>query len=330
MAEENNLPGKDVVIAAKMNRKENILGWIGVASTLIIAGFWAYWGANENFHEGWYSTSIADNLILFITQYLLFTFSFILLAFIALKWKWPGLLLHFAAGVFCMFFFSGAIFSAVGLLIVVPLAILGLIYFYGDPKPKKLAYCLVLAVPMAIILAISIPQGIKVSQRTNDSDFGMRIVEGNGVTLAWAPEGPGWPDRGISWEEANNICRYLSEDGTRIMDTEQNIWRLPTVEEAVRSMTLHNENAGGVLFTDKMKAKYRIVPDKETPIWKPNSKVIYYWTSETTRNNTERAYIIVYHGDVFDKRKTDHPDYLSFRAVKKHRIVSSGQFEAAD
>jgi len=103
-----------------------------------------------------------------------------------------------------------------------------------------------------------------------------------------------------------------------IMDTEQNIWRLPTVDEAVRSMTLHNENAGGVLYPDNMKAKYKMRPDKETPIWNPNSKVIYYWTSQTNNDKINRAYIIVYHGGVFDRRKTDHQDYLSFRAVKLH------------
>ncbi len=299
-----------------MNKKKNILGWAGVVLTVIIAGFWAYWGANENFHEGWYSTSIWENLFMLIFQYLLFTIIFILLAIFALKWKWLGLFLHIAIGVFCIFFFSGANFSVVGMLIVIPLIILGLIYFYGDPKPKKWAYRLILLIPLSIILIISIPQVMKVSHRMNDHDFGMRIIEGNGVTLAWAPKGPGWPDRGVSWEEADNICRYLSEDGTKIMDKEQNIWRLPTVDEAVRSMTLHNENAGGVLYPDNMEADYKIPPDKETPVWNPDSKVIYYWTSETDPNNIQRAYIIVYHGGVFKKMKTDHQDYLSFRAVK--------------
>ncbi len=300
-----------------MDRKKNLLGWIGVILTIIIASVWAYWGAIENFHEGWYSASIWENLFMLIAQYLLFTIIFIVLALFSLKWKKFGLLLHIALAAFCAYFFSGASFSVVGILIVIPIILLGLIYFYGDPKPKKWAYRLILLIPLTIILIISVPQGIKISQRVNDHDFGIRIVEGNGVTLAWAPRGPGWPDKGVSWDEANNICKYLSEDGTKIMDTQQNIWRLPTVDEAVRSMTLHNENASGVLNSDHMNAEYIITPDKETPIWDPNSKVIYYWTAETTRDNTERAYIIVYHGGVFSKMKTDHQAYLSFRAVKE-------------
>lgn len=300
-----------------MCNRRNILGWVGVALSVVIASLWAYWGANENFHEGWYSTSLWENLFMFITQYLLLSLLFMLLSFVSLTWKWPGLLLHIAIGIFLMIFLSGANFSVVGLLIVIPLAILGLIYFYGDPKPKKWTYRLILLIPLTIVLIISIPLAIKVSHRMNDHDFGIRTVEGNGVTLAWAPKGPGWPDKGVSWEEAVNICKYLSEDGTGIMDTKQNIWRLPTVDEAVRSMTLHNKNAGGVLNSDNMEAEYKIPPDKETPIWNPNSKVIYYWTSETPHDSMERAYIIVYHGGVFNKTKTDHQDYLSFRAVKE-------------
>ncbi|MDD2620798.1 MAG: DUF1566 domain-containing protein [Syntrophomonadaceae bacterium] len=171
-------------------------------------------------------------------------------------------------------------------------------------------------VPLIIVLAISIPQGIKVSNRINDGDLGIRIVEGNEVTLAWAPRGPGWPDRGLSWEEAQNICKHLSEDGLKVMETEQNIWRLPTIDEAVRSMMLHGENAGGVWYAEKEKADYEKTPDKESPLWDVHSKVIYYWTADTSAQDKKQAYIIVYDGGVYDKRKIDHYSYLSFRAVK--------------
>ena len=70
--------------------------------------------------------------------------------------------------------------------------------------------------------------------RTNDGNFGARIVEGNGVTLVWAPEGPGWPREEIEWDEAVCRCRHLTADGLRLADEPQNIWRLPTADEAVR------------------------------------------------------------------------------------------------
>jgi len=107
-------------------------------------------------------------------QYLLFTIIFVSLAVIILKWKKIGLILHFIVAAVSVWFFSGASFSVIGLMIVIPIIALGLVYYYGEPKPKKWTYRLL----------ISIPQGIKVSQRINDNDFGERIVQGNGVTLA--------------------------------------------------------------------------------------------------------------------------------------------------
>ncbi len=293
------------------------IGWVGVFVTLIFSSIWAYWGAFENFHEGWYSTSIWENLFMLIFQYLLFTLIFVLLALIALKRKRCGLWLHLALGGFCIWFFSGASFSVLGLLIVLPIAVHGLLYYFGEPKPQKWAYRLLIGVPLVIILAISIPQGINVSQRINDNDFGIRIVEGNGVTLVWAPRGPGWPDKGTTWDEAQHFCRYLSADGTTLMEEEQNIWRLPTVDEAVRSMMLHGENADGVWYPEEGRAVYGRTPDKETPLWDIHSKVIYYWTSETANEDERRAYIIVYHGGVFAKMKINGASNLSFRAVKE-------------
>jgi len=297
--------------------KKNIIGWIGVFITVIFSSVWAYWGAYENFHEGWYATSIWENLFMFLFQYMVFTILFVSLALTILKWKKTGFLLHLILGGFCIWFFSGASFNVLGLLIIIPFAVLGLLYYLGEPEPKKWAYRLIISIPLVIILAISIPQGIKVSQRINDNDFSMRIVEGNGVTLAWAPRGPGWPDKGTSWEEAQDICKYLSQDGTTVMEEEQNIWRLPTVDEAVRSMMIHGENAGGVWYPVEERAVYGRTPDKETPLWDVHSKVIYYWTLESSAKDEQQAYIILYHGSIFDKRKINHQNYLSFRAVKE-------------
>lgn len=300
-----------------MRRKKTILGWIGVVITLLISGFWSYWGTFENFHEGWYLPSFWENMSLFFVQYMSFTIIFVVLAIVALKWKKLGLILHLILGAVSYWFFSGANFTVRGLLIVIPFVILGLIYYYGDPHPKKWANRLIIIIPLIIVLAISIPQGIKVSKRISDGDLGIKIVSGKGVTLAWAPRGPGWPDDGRSWEAAQEICKFLSEDGMTIMETEQNIWRLPTVDEAVRSMMLHGENSGGIWQAIEEKATYEQRPDKESPLWDVHAKTIYYWTNDTVIEDEERAYIIVYHGGVFKRKKTNQQDYLSFRAVKE-------------
>lgn len=304
---------------------KRILGWAGVSASLVFSSLWAYWGAMENFHEGWYSASISENLFMLVFQYLLITIIFVLLAVIALRFKKIGLMLHGLVAAFCIWFFSGANILVLGPMIVVPIIGLGLMYFFGEPEPKKWAYRLIVAIPLIIILAISVPQAIKVSQRVNDGDFGIRIVEGQMFTLAWAPRGPGWPDAGTSWYEANEICRHLSEDGTTVMETEQNIWRLPTVEESVDAMMLHSQNSGGTWNAAEEKASYENAPDKETPLWDVHSKVIYYWTADTSPDDDQRAYIIVYHGEVFERVKTEGQGYLSFRAVKDVDRVNNRQ-----
>ena len=298
-----------------MGRAKTILGWIAVSITVLISSLWAYWGAIENFHEGWYS-NFWENMGMFLFQYLLFPIIFITLALVILKWKKAGLVLHVVVAAFSAWFFSGANFTVLGLLIVIPFIVLGLLYYFGEPSPRKWAYRLIIVIPLVIVLGISTGQLVKISQRIDDGNYNAVVVEGNGVTLMWAPRGPGWPDEGVSWEEASEICKYLSEDGTTIMQEEQNIWRLPTIDEAVRSMMLHGENAGGVWYAADERAVYDITPDKESPLWDVHSKVIYYWTSETDSKYENRAYIVVYHGGIYDKMKTISPAYLSFRAVK--------------
>ena len=100
-----------------------------------------------------------------IFQYWLFTWVFIALALVALKWRRIGLGLHVALAAFAVWFFSGASFDVLGLMIVLPILGLGLLYFFGQARPKKWAFRLVVGIPLLIILIASIPQGIRVAQR---------------------------------------------------------------------------------------------------------------------------------------------------------------------
>jgi hypothetical protein len=93
-----------------------------------------------------------------------------------------------------------------------------------------------------------------------------------------------------------------------------NIWRLPTVDEAVRSMARHGQNSGGVWNEETAKATYNTTPDKESPLWNVYSQVIYWWTA--TEVDEEHAYIIVYDGKVWPRAKKFGPAYLGYRCVK--------------
>ena len=301
-------------------KTKNRLGWTAVILTTIIAGIWALWGSVENFHEGWYFESFIRNIGLMFLQYLSLTMIFIILSSISLRLPRVGGSLFIGFGLYlCFFFFNRITFTTV-VMITIPFTILGLFYWFGRPRPRRLAYAVIIGVPLLIILVSSIPNAIRVSKRVNDGNFDARIVTGNGVTLVWAPEGPGWPEKGVTWYDAKEICSHLSEDGTTVTDSVLNIWRLLTVDEAVRSMARHGKNAGGVWNKTAKKAEYKITPDKETPLWNVHSMVIYWWTA--TEADSEKAYIVTYNGGVWPRLKTRCPGYLAFRAVKKLNKIS--------
>lgn len=88
-------------------------------------------------------------------------------------------------------------------------------------------------------------------------------------------------------------------DGLALADTPQDIWRLPTVEEAVRSMTRHGMNSGGSWDAAHKRPIYQRTPDKESPLWNTNTKVIYWWTA--TEISDREAYIVVYNGQVWPR-----------------------------
>lgn len=100
------------------------------------------------------------------------------------------------------------------------------------------------------------------------------------------------------------------------MQGEQNIWRFPSLDEAVRSMMLRGENAGGIWKPTLEKATYMMKPDKESPLWDTQSSIIYYWAADTSIKDPDQVYIITYYGGVFDKMKSNRQDYQSFWAVK--------------
>lgn len=299
-----------------LKRRQVILGWTAVSIVIFFSSIWAFWGIVENFHEGWYSTSLWENLAMLFIQYMSLTIIFVTLGLVALKWRKIGLGVFTTMAIFLSIFFFRGISFALGVMIVLPFIGLGLLFFFGrlPSKSMKRASLLIILIPLILTIISGIPGAVRVSQRIDDGNYGTRIVEGNGITLIFAPEGPGWPDSGVSWEEAMNISIYLAENGTKIMDTPQNVWRVPSVDELVRCQCLHGIPVGGVWNNVTKTTSYDRTPDKETPLWKVYSKVIYYWTS--TEVSETRAYYIVYNGVVYEREKIDDYPYLNFRAVK--------------
>jgi hypothetical protein len=284
-----------------------------VSLSTLITCFWAFWGIVENFHEGWYFESLLSNLGLMLVQYLSPMLLFMGMTLISIFWPRFGGGLHVVVALLAIWFFQ-AFSNAATFLIILPFIGLGLLYWIGRLEPRKVAATVAVGFPLLTLIIAGIGPALRVSQRLDDGNLQARSVHGNGVELVWAPDGPGWPREGTDWSEAQRACEHLSEDGSTIASTPQNIWRLPSVDEAVRSMARHGVNSGGVWDAGAAEAIYKTTPDKESPLWNIHSQVIYWWTA--TEIDEEEAYIIVYDGKVWPRSKDFGPAYLGFRCVK--------------
>jgi hypothetical protein len=311
-----------------------ILGWIAVVISTIVSSLWAFWGAFESFHEGWYFKSLAPNLLLTV-NYLALMLIFVVLSVIALRWPRAGGSLYQLFGIaFCIWILVTRKVLSLGVVlgwlpVILPILFLGMLFWAGRPTPVSLAYKISIILPLLVAVGLGIEPVTRIAGRIDDGNRGLRIVQGNGVKLIWAPEGPGWPNpdpsgriwvtqwRGPTWEEAQKVCRYLTADGKSIAGNPQDIWRLPTVEEVVRSMARHGTNCGGVWDPINARASYTTKPDKESPLWNPYSPVIYWWTS--SEQSSRRAYSIDFNGNIYGRNKESTLGSQGFRAVREPR-----------
>lgn len=303
--------------------KRQILGWLAVLISTSIASFWAFWGIVENFHEGWFHQSLALNIGLMFLQYLSPMIIFVSLTALAVAFPRLGSVLHALVAITLFLVLFDLNDRVAMLFVITPMCLLGVFYWYGRPQPRRAAFILVLGLPALTLVIFGIEPVGRIAGRVDDGNLQNRVVEGNGVRLVWAAEGSGWPREGLTWNEALTRCQYLSKDGTTLSETPQNVWRLPTVEEAVRSMARHGINSGGIWDVQTKSATYQVRPDKESPLWNPHSQVIYWWTA--TEVDDQRAYIIVYDGKVWPRTKSFAPAYLAYRCVRPEAQDSLAQ-----
>lgn len=291
-----------------------VVGWLAVALSTSIACFWAIWGIIENFHEGWFHESLLLNVGLLFVQYLSPMIIFASLTGLAIAFPRVGSFAHVLTGFLLLLFLFDLSDRVASLFVMLPMLLLGIAYWFGRPQPRRIAYLLAIGLPVLTMVVCGIQPAVRVAGRVDDANLQSRLVEGNGVRLVWAAEGIGWPREGVTWHEALRRCQHLSEDGMTLAESLQNVWRLPTVEEAVRSMSRHGINSGGVWDGQTKAVTYQVRPDKESPLWNVHSQVIYWWTA--TDIDEEKAYIIVYDGKVWPRRKRLATPYLAYRCVK--------------
>jgi hypothetical protein len=219
---------------------------------------------------------------------------------------------------------------------------------------RNLLFLLAIGLPLLLGLGLSVEPALRVAGRLDDGYRGTRRIQGSGVDLLWAPAGPGWvtTSAGPSWNELAlygvppvglagkeyglerrcrpgspegcattadvqeyNLCLYLDQAGTTLLAEPQRIWRLPTVEELVRSLVRHGESAGCLWSGRLGQADCRVLPDKETPFWDPTAPVVYYWAAD--ERDPDSAYYVVYYGGVWVDDKSSQMGSRGYRCVRQ-------------
>ncbi|MBK7091044.1 MAG: hypothetical protein IPH59_04895 [bacterium] len=326
--------------------KTHITGWIATILLTIITSFWTFWSFGELYYEAW------GLPLHMVVRYLIPFAVCITLTLICLMWPRIGGSLLIIVGVwFGIWWFqlqiSRGMTDPIGLLITfclsAALAIIGGMFWYDWKKSKNdesapethhnwfrrnLRWLIATGIPIGVALGATIGNAPILFMRQDDGIRTERLIEGNGVRLIWAPEGPGWAKGGegtgsnLAWNQialyglppvgtdlkAKDayrhatqaemdtfcLCRYLSADGKTLMDTPQNVWRMPTTQEVVRSLVHHGEHAGCTWDDSSRFAVCERLPDKESPLWASDYMPIYMWTADEF--DTSHAYFVGYNG----------------------------------
>jgi hypothetical protein len=348
--------------------KQRLPGYIATGLLTVTTTLWVFWGTAEMYYEGWgnpFPTPLAyliPGAVCLVATVLVLTWPRVAGWFVvvggALFTAWYLTLQIRRAGGFNLWaILSG--FPISGLIVVV-----GALFLVegrsrrrrqqaGVPRHanwalRNLHYLVALGAPLLTFLIVSATQLPNILTRVDDGDRGERRIEGNGVTLVWAPAGPGWnwkqPWGGYpSWDslalygmlpiglegktadrethatqadmEATGLCRYLSEDGLTLVDEPQNIWRMPTTDELARSLVRRGQNAGCSWDSEGDDLACRVRPDKETPLWAPDQPPIYYWAG--TESDEEQAWYVSYNGHVRDQPKSWGNPRHGYRCVRE-------------
>jgi hypothetical protein len=346
-----------------MGWKRRVPGVVATGIALLATGFWVYWGAAEMYHEGWWGAWY--NRIF----YLIPGGIFLVMTLLALRWPRMASWLLGLIGIGFSIFWWGEdlvdhhridwrdfpVFLMLGGAVFVMALLFHMEGCYraqrqsdGWSPPaqwwrRHLTTLLTLGMCIVIFAGISAYYLPIVLTREDDGYRGIRTIQGNDVTLVWAPLGPGWNWKQSwggypSWRmlalygaapvgmerkersaaqadmDTTGLCRYLNEDGTALLDTPQNIWRMPTVDELVRSLVHHGENAGCIWNGDIGFVTCDQQPDKETPLWAPDLAPIYMWAADEYDNHF--AYFISYNGAVQRMVKQGGNPRHGYRCVK--------------
>jgi hypothetical protein len=324
-------------------------GRVATGLLAIATALWTYWGFGEMYYEGWWG-AWTHRLPYLVPPVICVAFTLIALT-------WPrvgGWIVLLVGGAFTAWRWLRQ--AQLGLLTVswalswfpvsATLVIAGLLFLLegryrrgrrsegwtppsGWPR-RNLRTIVALAPSLLTVIGVTAFFAPLLLTRYDDGDRSARRIEGNGLALAWAPEGPGWnwhplkdvgrypcwddlalygvPPVGIHQERklqegahateadmhVTGLCRYLGADGTTVMTDPQDVWRMPTTDEIVRSLVRKGRSAGCSWDGESTSADCQRQPNKDAPLWAPDQAPIYYWAADAFGEN--EAWYVPYTG----------------------------------
>jgi hypothetical protein len=325
-------------------------GYLAAGLLAIATLLWTFWGVGEMYYEGWWGAwynrlpylvppAICVGFALVaLTRPRLGGWIILLLGGAFTLWRW---ILQAQAGLLTWQWAISWVPASGVLVIVGALFLLEGRYRWQRRtmgwtplvlRPHRhLRYVVVLAPSLLAAIVLTIYFAPFLLTRYDSGDRGAQHIEGNGLNLVWAPEGPGWnwrpwgdQGRWLSWDDialygapplgiqiepkwvrrgnhasqadmaATGLCRHLSEDGTQLIPEPQNVWHLPTTDEVVRSLVRRGRSADCTWDGASTEAACARQPNKDAPLWAPDQAAIYYWTAD--EYDVDSAWYVPYTG----------------------------------
>jgi hypothetical protein len=115
-------------------------------------------------------------------------------------------------------------------------------------------------------------------------------------------------------QELASLCAHLDETGASLLPEPKHVWRMPTADEIVRSLTRDGENAGCAWGGPWPHAECHRPPDKETPLWAPDEPPIYYWAAG--EHDAASGLCVNYTGGLNRQPKSWRSPTMGFRCVR--------------
>ncbi len=348
-------------------------GQLAAALLALATSLWTLWSFSTLYYQSW-SLPLADLL-----RALAPAPAAVVIAYLALAWPrvggwvlaiagvaftalWWGLAI--ATGAFGLGWVLGTfpvsgLFVLIGLLLVAEARHRRLRQAEGWERPPQWwrrigGRVAVVAFPALVATAVTLVYVPMITGRVDDGNRGARVIRGNGVTLEWAPAGPGWNARlpggaRPSWNDlaryglppiglakdpgtapagnadaatlaANGVCSFLTADGAALAAESPHIWRLPTSDEIAASLVAGGSSAGCVWHTGDSVATCDRTPNKGTPLWAPNETAIAYLGADEA--TPDDAWAVPYSGggtwggSIHAQPKSWRDPQVGFRCVR--------------